>query len=173
MQILTYWLIPAEPARSYFAAVISDFAARFDAPVFEPHVTIYTIPLGNEKAADVLDRVLADRGTYRLLVSSVDYGDEFTKTVFVQFQRNKALTQLNADLWRASAIKNDETINPHVSLLYKTLPRQTKEEIATSVRIPFTEVQFDSAKAVISPADIKSREHVEAWRVVATRKLRG
>ena len=172
MFILTYWLIPAEPARSHFASLIGNLAARFDAPVFEPHVTIYTAPLGNENAAGLLDRVLTNRGTYRLLVSGVDYADEFTKTVFVQFQPDEALTQLSADLRQASTMKSDEDINPHLSLIYKTLPRETKDEIARSVSMPFDEVRFDSAKAVISPADIKSRADVEAWRVVATQRLK-
>jgi hypothetical protein len=46
-----------------------------------------------------------------------------------------------------------------------------KAEIASSVNLPFEEVRFDSVWAVISPADIKSPEDVQAWRVVATRKL--
>ena len=171
MFILTYWLIPAEPARSHFASLIGNLAARFDAPVFEPHLTIYTAPLGNENAAGLLERVLINRGTYRLLVSGVDYADEFTRTVFVQFQPDEGLTQLSADLRQASTIKNDDKINPHLSLIYKTMPRGTKAEIANSLSLPFQEVRFDSAQAVISPAEIRSREDVEAWRVVATQKL--
>jgi len=34
------WLIPAETARSFFMSTIGELAARFDAPLFEPHVTI-------------------------------------------------------------------------------------------------------------------------------------
>ena len=168
---MTYWLIPAEPARSYFASVISDLAARFDAPVFEPHLTIYSTATGNENDRELLERVLADRGAYCLVVKAVECSNEFTKTVFVQFQPDKTLTRLSADLRQASTNQNDYKVNPHLSLIYKTLPRETKAEIANSVKVPFHEVRFDSAKAVISPANIQSRDDVEAWRVVATRKL--
>jgi hypothetical protein len=41
-EILTYWLIPAEPALSYFRSLICELAERFDGPVFGPHVTLYT-----------------------------------------------------------------------------------------------------------------------------------
>jgi hypothetical protein len=51
------------------------------------------------------------------------------------------------------------------------MPPETKAEIAHAVTLPFHDVRFDTAKAVLSPADIKSREDVEAWRVVATEKL--
>jgi hypothetical protein len=48
---------------------------------------------------------------------------------------------------------------------------ETKAQVADSLDLPFDEVSFDSVKAVISPAKIKSRADVEAWRVVATQKF--
>ena len=50
---------------------------------------------------------------------------------------------------------------------------ETKRRLAASITLPFTDVIFDSLKAVISPAEIKSRQDVEAWRVIAERKLTG
>ena len=172
MPILTYWLLPAEPARSHFALLIAELGARFDAPVFEPHMTIYVTQAKQENGAELLERGLAGATPYRLSITSVDFSDKFTKTVFVQFKPDEALRQLSVDLRQASTIKNEYKLNPHLSLIYKTLPPETKAEIANSVRLPFAEVCFDSAKAVITPADITSREDVEAWRVVATRRLK-
>jgi hypothetical protein len=171
MHILTYWLIPAEPARSHFAAAISDFAARFDAPIFEPHMTVYATIMGKEDGAAVLEQVVAESRTYSLRISGVSYSDEFTKTVFLQFHPSEALSRLSADFRGASSIKDEYELNPHLSLIYKTMPPERKAEIANCVSLPFEEVRFDSAWAVISPADIQSREDVEAWRVVATQKL--
>jgi hypothetical protein len=57
-EILTYWLIPAEPARSHFRTLIQDLARRFDAPIFEPHVTVYVTESGNENPAGVLKEAL-------------------------------------------------------------------------------------------------------------------
>ena len=173
MHILTYWLIPAEPARSYFASVISDLAARFSAPVFEPHLTVYATTMGNENGAALLEEVVTGGQAYSLQISGAGYSNEFTKTVFVRFHANEALSQLSANFRRASTIKDEYQIHPHVSLIYKTMPTGTKAEIANSVSLPFPEVRFDAAKAVISPAEIKSREDVAAWRVMATRKLSG
>src|SRR5947199_10754697 len=39
--VIAYWLIPAEPAHSSFQIAINDLARRYDAPLFEPHVTIH------------------------------------------------------------------------------------------------------------------------------------
>ena len=83
------------------------------------------------------------------------------------------LARLSSDLRHASAVQNDYELNPHLSLIYKTMDSETKREIADSIRLPFTSVAFDLVKAVISPAEIKSRQDVEAWRVVAEKKLSG
>jgi 2'-5' RNA ligase len=171
--ILAFWLVPSEPARKYFASLISDLAARFDAPIFEPHVTVYVTKLGNENADESLKTALNDCRAVSLSISGIDYSDEFTKTVFVQFQPNEELSRLSANFRRASLSQNEYELNPHLSLIYKTMSCETKEEIANSMNLPFHDVLFDSAKAVISPARIKSRQDVEAWRVVATQRLTG
>jgi 2'-5' RNA ligase len=169
--ILTYWLIPAEPARRYFSSLISDLARRFDAPVFEPHVTVYVTNRGQEDPAELLTQAVADSETHRLSVARIDFSDQFTKTVFVQFRPDVALEKLSERLRSASASPRGYQLNPHLSLLYKKLSRETKMQIASSLSLPFEEVLFDSLKAVTSPAIIKSREDVEAWRGVTSKRL--
>jgi len=166
-EILTYWLIPAEPARSYFRSLISDLARRFDAPVFEPHVTLYVTQPGNENPADVLRKIFRNIEPPRLSIPAIKYSDEFTKTLFVEFQPDESLARLNGKLRAASASRPEYQLNPHLSLIYKTMSSETKVQLANSLRIPSDDVRFDSTKAVISPARIESRADVEAWRVVA------
>ena len=54
--MIAYWLIPTEPAYTYFQAVINYLARRYDAPVFEPHLTIHVGP----NRAGVARRTLSD-----------------------------------------------------------------------------------------------------------------
>jgi hypothetical protein len=170
-KIVTCWLCPAEPARTHFVTLISDLATKFDAPIFEPHVTLYVTDAANENPSALLDHVLKDRESYRLAVCGLDYSDRFTKTVFVHFEPDAALTRLSSDLRRASAVQNEYELNPHLSLIYKTMALETKRDLANSIRLPFSEVAFDSIKVVTSPAKIESREDVDLWRVVASRRL--
>src|ERR1044071_3840446 len=100
--ILTYWLTPAEPARRYFTTVISELAARFDAPAFAPHVTVYATKAEDENAAELLECVVGHRPQYRLSISGIDYSATFTKTVFIQFRSEPELTSLNAGFRSAS-----------------------------------------------------------------------
>jgi len=171
--ILAYWLIPAEPARSHFRSLIQDLARRFDAPVFEPHVTLYVTEPGNENPADVLKETLRNIKPPSLSIAAINYSDEFTKTLFVEFRPDESLDRLNGKLRAGSASQPEYQLNPHLSLIYKTMSPETKVPLAKSLRLPFDEVRFDSAKAVISPAKIESRADVEAWRVVAEENFAG
>lgn len=170
-EIIAYWLCPAEPARSQFAALIKDLAARFDAPIFEPHVTIYVTAAERENPAAVLDEVLKECGLFRLAVRQLDCSEKFTKTLFVQFAPNPQLTRLTEDFRRASILPSDYELNPHLSLIYKEMDDETKRSLTASIILPLSEATFDSVKAIISPTEIKSRKDVEAWRVLAERKL--
>ena len=166
-KIVTYWLCPAEPARSQFARLIGDLAVRFDAPAFEPHVTIHVTSADRENSATVLDKIVKGRRPYRLSVRGLDYSDKYTKTLFVQLAPNAELALLSEDLRRASDSPGDYQLNPHISLLYKTMDEETKRRLAASIILPFTAVNFSRVKAVLSPAEIKSRADVETWRVIA------
>jgi 2'-5' RNA ligase len=155
------------------SALIRELAQRFDAPVFEPHVTLYVSDAANENPHSVLAKVASGRGPYRLDIAQLSYSDKFTKTLFVQFAAHPDLTRFSEDLRRASASRNDYELNPHLSLIYKEMDAETKSRLASSIALPFKDVIFESVKAVISPATINSWADVEAWRVVAKRKVAG
>lgn len=170
-QILTYWLIPAEPALSWFRSLIDDLARRLDAPVFEPHVTLYVTKAADENPVGVIATAFANVEPPRLSIAGVDFSDEFTKTLFVQLQPDATLTRLSENLRATSISQLEYELNPHLSLIYKKMPPETKRQIVRSLNLSFTEVRFDSVKAVISPAKIEGPDDVESWRVVATRHL--
>jgi 2'-5' RNA ligase len=155
------------------AAIIRNLAERFDAPVFEPHVTLYVTSTDRENPNQVLMDAFSQCHEYRLAIRGLDYSDKFTKTFFVQFAPDPDLARLSQDLQRASASPTDYELNPHLSLLYKTIDQETKRGLAASIALPFTDVIFDHVKAVITPATISSPKDVEAWRVVGERRLTG
>lgn len=166
-EIIAYWLCPAEPARSQFAQLIQDLAARFDAPVFEPHVTVYVASAEHENPK----AVWKECEPFRLAVRRINSSDEFTKTLFVEFTAHARLAALTEAFRRASFSPSDYELNPHLSLIYKEMDPEAKRELAASIVLPFEEAVFDTVKAIISPAKIRSRKDVEAWRVIAERHL--
>jgi 2'-5' RNA ligase len=172
-QIITYWLVPAAPAQSHFAALVTDLAARFDAPVFEPHVTLYVTKAADENPGEGLQRTLTNLKPFRLSIAGLGCSDKFTKTLFVQFQSEPALRSLSEKLRAASVSQCEYDLNPHLSLIYKTMASEAKRQIINSLNLTFTEVDFDSVKAVISPGEIESCQDVDSWHIVATQPLTG
>jgi hypothetical protein len=101
----------------------------------------------------------------------VSHSDEFIKTLFVEFGLNSKLRQLNQVIRSATQNSSDYQLNPHLSLLYKTISTQDRHLLTHSIDVPFAEVTFDSLKAVRCVSPTQSRADVEAWRVVAEKPL--
>jgi 2'-5' RNA ligase len=169
--VIAYWLIPTGPASSYLQSVINDLAERYDAPKFEPHVTVHV----GVDCTDLVDEVLskAARGCERIVLQALEVSDssEFTKTLFVQFAVITQLQQLNQSIRTTAQDSSDYELNPHLSLLYRRMSIEDRRLLARSIEVPFSEVIFDSLKAVRCVSPTQSRADVEQWRAVAERPL--
>jgi 2'-5' RNA ligase len=169
--VIAYWLIPSEPARSFFQLIINDLARRYNAPVFEPHVTIH---VGADRA-DAAEKALADAwrecNLIKLTRLGIDQSGEFIKTLFVQFTMSAELRKINDIIRQAANNSSHYQLKPHLSLLYKNLAAATRRELAASINVRRSEVTFDAIKAVRCVSPTKSGADVEAWHVVAAASL--
>jgi hypothetical protein len=169
--VIAYWLIPSEPAHSFFQRIINDLARRYDAPVFEPHVTIH---VGADRA-DAGKNALGDAARECKLIGltplGIDQSDEFIKTLFVQFAMSAELRKITDMIREAANDSSQYELNPHLSLLYKNLAAPTRRELAASNNVPLFEVAFDAIKAVRCVSPTESGADVEAWQVVAAASL--
>jgi len=169
--VIAYWLIPSEPAHSFFQGMIKEFARRYDAPVFEPHVTVHVGANGLEIPERAL--LIASRDCKRIGLAplEIDHSGEFIKTLFVQFDLNTKLRQLNQIIRTTAQDSSDYQLNPHLSLLYKTMSVRDRRLLTDSIEVPFREVTFDSLKAVRCISPTQTCADVEAWRVIAEKDL--
>jgi hypothetical protein len=165
--VIAYWLIPTEPARSFFQRIINDLAQRQNAPLFEPHVTVHVGANCTNAVDEVLSKTARDRERVVLHALEVSSSSEFIKTLFVQFAPNPRLKQINQSIRNAAQDSSGYQLNPHLSLLYKRMSIQDRRLLAQSIEVPFPEVTFGSLKAVRCISPTQSRADVEAWRVVA------
>ena len=169
--VIAYWLIPSEPAHSFFQQIINDLARRCDAPVFEPHVTIH---VGADRA-DAAENALGDAArkckAIGLTPLGIDQSDEFIKTLFVQFAMSAELRKINNVICEAANNSAQYELKPHLSLLYKKMEAAARCELADSIDVPFSEVTFDAIKAVRCVSPTQSRADVEAWHVVWAQAL--
>ena len=170
--MIAYWLIPSAPRRDFFATLIAELAQRFDAPIFEPHLSIFAEPANEAHARRVIKEVAADFGPIGMSVVGIRFSEEFFKTVFVQFSASAAITQLSAAIQSRSIDAGEFHLDPHLSLIYKNMSPDDKNKLAGSLRLPFDEVMFDSVAAINVPNGARTRTGVESWETVAERRMK-
>ena len=170
--VIAYWLIPSESAHSFFQRIINDLARRCDAPVFEPHVTVYVGADRADAAAKALGEAARECKLIGLTPLGIDQSDVFIKTLFMQFQMTAELRKINDIIREAAKDSSQYELKPHLSLLYKNLAAETRRELAASISVPFSEILFDSLRAIRCVSPTENRADVEAWEVIASRMLR-
>jgi 2'-5' RNA ligase len=170
---IAYWLTPAQPARNVFDNMIVDLARRYNAPVFEPHVTIHVGSDRTGAAEEITLQAALGCEPVEVKLLAVCHSGEFIKTLFVQLALNARLRRLNETIRGAVQDSADYQLEPHLSLLYKKMSILARRELARSIKLPFSEVVFDSIKAVRCASPTRNRADVEEWRVVATKALGG
>jgi 2'-5' RNA ligase len=167
--VIVYWLLPAKPERELFCNVIRILRKAFNAPDFEPHLTLFVTAKDREAPSKVLRQIRAR--PIRLRAGGVAHSRKFTKTLFVRFKASPQLRKLTGNLARAAKSSAKVPKDPHVSLLYKKLPRSSQKELAAVMRLPFRSVVFDSIAAVRLTLPVRNGADVAKWKIVASRKL--
>jgi hypothetical protein len=170
---VSYWLVPAEPDKSRCSEIITALAKRFDAPIFEPHVTIYSGPFGaSDDVAEVIESTALAFSEFTLRTECLAHSAQFTKTVFVQFFPDARLEALSERLKVRSRDRADYQLNPHLSLIYAPLPSAVREQLVRDLSL-LPLMRFDELKVIKTGGPTQTRSDVEAWRVLASRKLAG
>ena len=169
--VIAYWLIPSEPAHSFFQRIINDLAHRYDAPVFEPHVTIHVGADRTAAAKNALGDAARECKLIGLTPLGIDQSDEFIKTIFVRFALSAELQRFKEIIRNAAHDSSQYELKPHLSLLYKNLAAAPRRELAASINVPLSEVTFDAIKAVRCVSPTESGADVGAWHVVAAASL--
>ena len=165
-----YWLLPAKPERELFCEIVRILRKEFRAPNFEPHLTLFSTAKDRQSPKKVLKQIALRQ--IRLTARGVGFSSEFTRTVFVRFKSSDALRKLVADFSRKAKVRAKAPTDPHVTLLYKKLPRAAKKELAAVMKLPFRSVVFDSIAAVRCASPSRTKADVQAWKILAKKSLR-
>jgi hypothetical protein len=153
--------------------MISGLARRYDAPVFEPHVTIHIGADCVKAAKNAVAKVARESTLIRLRTLAIDHSNLFVKTLFVQFARSAQLAKTMEWVRDATDDSCQYELNPHLSLLYKNLTAANRRDLAASIDLPPAEVTFNTVKALRCVSPTRSRAEVEAWQVVAAASFSG
>jgi hypothetical protein len=162
---IAYWLLPEGAAREVFAKKIRELAMRFQAPVFAPHVSVFIAPENSRHPAKVLRELGAVM--LELTIHSIRFSEQFTKTLFVQFELSVPLQELGDRIWKASRAPEQYVIDPHMSLLYASLVTEKKKALVDEIKFPFRSVGFSSICAMRCARPTVTVAEVGQWRLLA------
>ena len=169
---VSFWLIPSEEDRAFFQEIIDNLAKEYDAPVFMPHVTIYSGEYTPEESpTELLENAIQGIQSFSLKIENLLYTDEFSKTLFVQFSQNSRLSQIAENLRCHSKKSSEYELNPHLSLIYQHLSEEIKKELITKLSLPKSELFFNEVRAISAGNKEKGWEDVDRWEVICIRKL--
>lgn len=171
-QIVSFWLMPAAEDRRFFQRLITELAQQYAAPVFVPHVTMYSGVCQDDEDPEAL-LAHATQGVQPLVlhVDRILSTETFTKTLFVHFHPSPQLSMMTAALRTRCAHPSDYRLDPHLSLLYKHMSSSEKARLAAAVHVPQATVMFDEVSAIGSPGPTQSPQDVEQWQFLCQRRL--
>jgi len=159
MRRYSIFLTPCGADFAYTAGLIREMCAKFDRPPFEPHVTVYS---GELSDPDALKKTVcaAMRGIrpFSLRVRGVGCGEEYFRSLFIEFEENSVLRELHESIRAGVANESGQGLFPHLSLLYCDMPLRRKEALAKRVVPDRPAIHFDEVK-IVTPGNLK-----EGWR---------
>lgn len=171
MSKISFWLVPTAADRALFQTIINQLAQTYDAPRFTPHVTLYSGECATENIPALIEQATQDVQSLCLKIDQLLYSAEFTKTLFVQFHPDPRLSQLSETIRMKVSQPSDYVLNPHLSLIYGQMSQETQQQLISKLRIPQSQVCFDQIRAIATPKLVRTRQDVESWQEVWTRKL--
>jgi hypothetical protein len=161
------WLVPAEPLKGQLRSIIEQLAAKYEAVDFEPHVTISAGGISDDNETRAVARNIAGRfSPLELTVQKLDHTSDYTKTLFVQFDESEMARRMFYAIKESSSRPSNYLLNPHLSLLYKTISVATQSEICRTLDVPKGIYFFDGLRAIETESPLTQPEQIKRWRTV-------
>jgi putative hydrolase of the HAD superfamily len=168
------FLTPAPEDFAFLAGMIRELSPKFDAPPFEPHVTVYSGMFPDPAAVQrALAAAVAGTPPLTLRVRGIGCTEEYFKTLFIEFEEDALLRSLHDRIKAECGVGSCYELIPHLSLLYADLPLRDKEALARRVALDRTEIRFDEVK-LVTPLNLQEgwRDPM-LWKTLARVKLGG
>lgn len=171
---VAFWLIPEVCARRELAKIINELASHYNAPVFLPHLTLYSCartPRQAELAQSVTSALTTGPLTVR--TTGVGTGEKLARTLYCKVQKEPALEAWSQALHGGMPHPSSYQFEPHLSLLYQALPLPVREQLARETRLSLDEITFDELRVVAIPNQIKTMDDFAGWQTLIIMALTG
>jgi hypothetical protein len=169
---VAFWLVPQLEERKKLQSLIVELAERFSAPVFVPHVTVYSCWRSDQQRELAVIAGLADNcQPITMALLGLAEKDRLTQTLFCELQKSTALTRLSHSLGEGISRSAGHDLEPHLSLLYQNLPASVRETLVHETMIPLQEIRCDELWAVAIPGQLNAPDDFRGWQTLLIRRL--
>ena len=159
------WLTFSENDREYLKKIIDEISKKYNAPKFEPHVTVYGLINLELKSIDhIIKETSLKHNSFVVKKSGILQSEELWKTVYIELKINNELELVHKNLENHFEKILKYKFNPHISLIYKILPIKEKMKIINDLNI---KNEFTINNIVIQ----EFFPDVEKWKIVKEYKL--
>ncbi|MBD1845047.1 hypothetical protein H6F89_16895 [Cyanobacteria bacterium FACHB-63] len=162
MMQVSFWLMPIERDCTLYQSLIANLAYRYTAPIFQPHVTLYS----GECERDRVSEFLKSQPSFDICleIDRIQYSESFTKTLFIQLVSTPELDRLSRSI--KQQFGGSYSLDPHLSLIYAPLPEAEKRSLSEQIQLNDRVIRFDRICAIEAPTKTQTREDVEVWRKI-------
>ncbi len=160
---IAFWLIPAQPQLETFRALVLSLARDYDAPVFEPHITLHVgVQTARDDIAKLLRGIAAASEPVTLVAGNTFHSDTLFKTLFVEFD-DPGIRALHHRFQGGLRQFSEYALAPHLSLLYKAMPMGSRAALAERHVYAGQRIVFDEVAAVRPAAGQTDWSDIDRW----------
>ena len=170
LERMSIWLIPCDEHKILLSKYIVELSKKLQSPVFEPHVTLYSGQISRTSVKQSLDYAAKHCKPITLEAKNIRTEDILTKTLYLSLKDSKDLSYLS-ELFKSYFFPSSFSLDPHLSLAYKILPKSARESLVRETRLPFKDIKFSSIKAIHTPIPMKSEDDIKTWEVLFSRNM--
>ena len=154
------WLTFSKNDRDYLKKIIDELSEKYQAPKFEPHITVYGLVDSEMSLIEsIAKEATLNCNSFLVKKSEILQSEELWKTVYVELKMNNQLEMIHKNLKKHFEKISNYEFNPHISLIYKILSIEEKIRIINKLDI---KNEFMIDKLVIQ----KFFPEVEKWKIV-------
>jgi Cyclic phosphodiesterase-like protein len=162
----SFWLLPAEPLKGQLRSIVQQLAKKYDAVDYEPHVTISSGPSDDDQTHTIARGVASLYSHVELIPVKLEHTSEYSKTLFIQFQESGIVRHMSDAIKDRFARPVNYVLNPHLSLLYKTMPLAMLAGICRTFEVPKGTYVFDRLHAIETEIPLTEPDQIKRWRTV-------
>lgn len=155
------WLMPSGKEFERYDGLIKELSQRFEAPAFQPHITLFTgIPSLSDADFHQISILSALTTSFEIRLETLEASDDFYKALYLTAKPSSELDTFHKELSQIFTDINYD-LKPHLSILYHQL--STKDQTILKTTLDRTLSQYFEATHI---QIVKTKGEVSEWETI-------